>query len=91
MAVESPIIWRHLLRPAFEFAFERSKRSLLVGIIPAHNLRSASFAQAVGFELAHIVRDGWAPGDDMLVFEMRKEQCRWLEPSQCKDSFLEAL
>lgn len=79
MAVDSPIVWRSLVRPAFEFPFRQAKRNLLVGIIPSHNERSVQMTRALGFREAYRLRDGWDIGDDLVVFEMRPHECRWLE------------
>lgn len=78
MAVDSPIVWRHLLRPAFEYPFQQCGKNVLLGIIPSHNAKSVQMTRALGFKEAHRVKDGWAKGDDLIVFEMRREDCRFL-------------
>ena len=79
MAVDSPIVWRHLVRPAFQYPFLQAGKNVLVGVIPSHNERSVEMTRALGFIEKHRIADGWAPGDDMIVFEMRRSECRWLE------------
>ena len=81
MAVEAPSVWRRLLRPAFSYPFEEAGKGLLLGVIPSHNARSAQFARRLGFRLAYEVLDGWAAGDALLFFEMRRDECRWLQRS----------
>ncbi|QSQ14045.1 hypothetical protein [Myxococcus landrumensis] len=76
MAVDSPIVWRHLLRPALEYPFLQAGRSVLLGIIPASNMRSCAMARAAGFVESHRVRDGWAVGEDLVVHELRREDWR---------------
>lgn len=78
MAVVAPPVWLGLLRPAFRYVFEQAKKGVLLGAIPSHNARSLRFALGVGFSEAHRVKDGWAAGDDMVLIEMRREDCRWL-------------
>lgn len=78
MLVESPIVWRSLVGPAFRYPFEEAGKTLLLGLIPEHNRRSVEMTYRLGFQIAHRVLDGWAPGDDLLLFEMRKSDCRWL-------------
>jgi RimJ/RimL family protein N-acetyltransferase len=78
MAVDSPIAWRALLRPAFAYPFEEAGRGVLLAIIPAGNTKSVRLAQHFGFQESHRVRDGWSVGEDLLVLEMRREACRWL-------------
>ena len=79
MAVDYPAVWRSLLRPAFEYPFEEAGRGLVLGIIPAGNARSCALARRLGFREAYRVRDGWAVGEDLVVHELRREECRWLK------------
>lgn len=78
MAVDTPIVWRSLRRPAFQYPFEQCDKGVLLGIIPSHNVKSVQTTRALGFRESHRVRDGWAKGDDLIVFEMRREDCRWI-------------
>lgn len=82
MAVDTPVAWRALLRPAFEYPFEQAGRKLLLGIIPADNTRSARMAESLGFALSHRVPDGWSDGVDLLVYQMRREDCRWIRKAE---------
>jgi hypothetical protein len=79
MAVDTPVAWRALLRPAFSYPFEEAGKGLLLGIIPAGNARSVALTQRLGFREAYRVRDGWAVGEDLVVFEMRRHECKWLK------------
>ncbi|RKH08995.1 hypothetical protein D7X74_30395 [Corallococcus sp. CA047B] len=79
MAVESPSVWRALLRPAFEYPFVQAGREIILGVIVASNARSMAFVERVGFREAHRVQGGWAKGVDLVVWEMRREDCRWLK------------
>lgn len=81
MAVETPSVWRSLLRPAFSYPFLEAGKGLLLGVIPAHNGRSVRLVRRLGFRMAHEVRDGWAQGDSLLLFEMRRDECKWLQRS----------
>lgn len=78
MAVDAPIAWRTLLRAAFEWAFLQCGWDVLLGVIPAHNARSLRFARHAGLRETMRVKDGWAPGDDLVFLEIRKAECRWL-------------
>lgn len=78
MAVDTPIAWRHLIRPAFAFPFEQHGRSIIYAVIQASNQRSLQLAVHFGFVELHHYRDAWAVGEDIVVLEMRKENCRWL-------------
>lgn len=76
MAVEYAAVWRSLKGPAFSYPFEECGRSVLLGVITADNERSAELARSFGFTEAHRIRDGWAAGVDLIVFEMRRNECR---------------
>lgn len=78
MAVDAPVVWRALLPAAMDYAFRQAGKGLLLGIIPSHNARSVGFTRHVGFREAYRVPDGWALGDDLVVMELRREECRWL-------------
>lgn len=78
MAVDSPIVWRSLVRPAFSYPFEEARRTLILGIIPGDNPRSLAMAKRLGFRRVHEVKDGWAPGVPLVVHEMLRAECRWL-------------
>ena len=77
MAVDSAIAWRHLVGPAFEYPF--ATREALLAVVPAHNERSLRLTRKFGFTEAHRVRDGWAAGDDLILFELRRGDCRFLK------------
>lgn len=80
MAVDTPVAWRALLPAVAHYVFVYLGKQVLLGLIPEEFIRSARFARAVGFREAYRVRDGWREGEDLLVFEMRREECprRWL-------------
>lgn len=78
MAVDSPIVWRSLLYPAFQYPFEQMGRGVILAIIPANNKKSIRMATHLGFTETHRVRDGYDVGVDVILHEMRREECRWL-------------
>lgn len=78
MAVNTPVAWRALLRPAFAYPFEEAGRRVILAVIPAGNVRSVHLAKRFGLRETHRVRDGWAPGEDLVLLEMRAEECPWL-------------
>lgn len=85
MAADNPIVWRSLLVPALEYVFEQSEKTVLIGIIPSHNSASRRFARAVGFRDIARIKDGWGAGDDLVIYQLRKEDAaRWLTSKQRK-------
>lgn len=78
-ALASPVAWRHLRKAAFWYAFEHAAKQVVLGIVPAHNRRSLVMARHLGFRETHRVPGGWDNGIDLVVLEMRRADCRWLE------------
>jgi RimJ/RimL family protein N-acetyltransferase len=78
VALDSPACLRSLLPEIFDYAFRQAGKGLALGIIPAGNERSVNLAKRVGFREAYRVRDGWSVGEDLIVLEMRREECRWI-------------
>ena len=81
MAVTAPAAWRALLVPAFAYPFVQSGRGVLVGRIRESNVASLRMAMHLGFEVFARVRDGARVGEDLVLVQMRREDCRWLEPA----------
>jgi hypothetical protein len=78
MAADTPIVWRSLLRPALEYPFVQVGVGILLGCIRSKNASSISLVRTVGFEATHSIKDGHCKGEDLLFFELRKENCRYL-------------
>lgn len=74
-AAESPIAWRALSPACFQYPFIQLGLGVVTGAVPASNARSLRFAQRMGFREIYRVRDGAAPGEDMVVHELRREEC----------------
>jgi hypothetical protein len=78
MAVDSPIVWRSLVTPAFHYPLEQIGVGILLAIIPAWNARSLQLVRRFGFRETYRVKDGYDVGVDNILFEMRRGECRWL-------------
>lgn len=78
MAVDTPIAWRSLIPACFRYPFEECDREVMLAAIPADNVKSWGLAGHFGFKLVHRVRDGWAQGVDLLMLELRRDDCRFL-------------
>jgi L-amino acid N-acyltransferase YncA len=77
IAITSPAAGRCLLWPAFAEAFAGG-RDLALGSVRGGNVRSLRLARHLGFREVYRMKDGWVLGEDMVLFEMRREECRWL-------------
>lgn len=78
MAAEFPAVWRRLLPAACRYAFIQSGRGVVLGSVRASNVAALKLDMHFGFREIARVRDGYAVGDDMVLIEMRREECRWL-------------
>lgn len=78
MASTSAIAWRKLLPHVFSYPFEELGRGLILGTVRGDNTRSLQMAFSLGFREQARVHDGWARGVDLVLIQMRREECGWL-------------
>jgi len=81
IAIDSPAALRSLIVPAFEYPFIQGKKGLAMATVRSDNQKSLELCRHVGFRETHRVKDGFEVGVDMVFFEMRKEECRWIGKS----------
>lgn len=82
VAVEHPAALRRLISAGFGVAFEPAPagfgKAAVIATVLSTNTRSLNLVRKLGFRPAYVGR-GWAGEDvDFCVFEMRREECRWL-------------
>jgi hypothetical protein len=80
IALDSPMAWRALNKAVWNYAFEQEGVSTVTAIIPSHRCEAVRMAVFLGFRSTHRVRDGFSPGSDLVHFEMRRSECRFLQP-----------
>lgn len=79
IVVANPFVLKHgFLHAAARMLFVNAKRHVIVGMTPANNEKAMRFNKRIGWQEIYRVRDGFEFGVDMVMFEMRREQCRWL-------------
>lgn len=87
---------REFLWFIFYYPFEQLGASRLTAIVAGGNEKSVEFVERLGFVLEATLKDAHPTGD-LLVYVMRKAECRWLslkgarsgqEQQQAKDSGL---
>lgn len=71
---------REFIQEGFGYPFG-SGRNLVIGVTPGDNERALAFNQKIGFVEKYRIKDGWSLGTDMVIQEMRRENCRWLPRS----------
>lgn len=78
VALDSIAAARALRTPAFDYAFRQGGKGIAIGVVPGHNKKALLLAERLGFRETHRIRDGWAEGDDVVLLELRREDCRFL-------------
>ena len=81
-AVDSPIAWRSLIHPGFEYPFVQCNRTILIGLTPSKNQRAIEMNMRLGFKETYRIKDACSIGEDMVLFEMRRADCRWLHTTK---------
>ena len=81
IVIEDPFVLRHhFLHFAFQFAFTVKDVAVVTGLTPADNKEALRFNNKIGMRETYRIREGYKPGIDFVFQEMRREECRWLEP-----------
>lgn len=66
-------------RAMFEYPFVQQNKMLAFAITPCDNIASIALARFLGFREIFRIHDGWDLGTDMVIQEIRRENCRFLE------------
>ena len=78
IALDNPASLRSLLKWCFRYVFEQTGRGVAFATVRGTNARSLRLCKRVGFREVYRLRDAVAVGEDMVLFEMRREDCRWI-------------
>jgi hypothetical protein len=68
---------RLFIQEGFRYPFDSGK-GLVIGLTPGNNAAALNFNKRVGFREVYRMKDAWEVGVDVVVQEMRKDECRWL-------------
>lgn len=66
------------LRECFRYPFVQLGVKRVTGLVAASNTDARRFDEHLGFVLEGRVRHGIADGDDLLIYGMLKDECRWI-------------
>lgn len=69
---------REFLREVFTYPFIQCNKGIVFTITPANAEESLKVSAALGFREVYRQVDGWDAGVDMVVKEMRRNECRYL-------------
>lgn len=78
VAVEVAAAWRRILSPAFQYPFVQANKGLILTLVNSTNERSLRLMDRLGFRKAHTIEDAVRVGEHLILFEMRREDCRFL-------------
>ena len=77
--LKRPIAWRALMRPAFEYPFLEAGKQYVLGVLPASRWKVAGFLSRLGFREQARLKDGYAPGDDLIFSALHRDDCAVLK------------
>lgn len=73
------LLSREMIREAFTYVFDTCQMNYVTGMVDSGNLAAVEFDQRIGFQEVHRISNGGIDGvTDMIVFGMRKQDCRWV-------------
>ena len=78
IALDNPAALREVLKWGFRYPFEQCGRGIALAVVRGRNKRSLSLCNKVGFREVYRVKDGIEVGEDMVMFQMRREDCRYI-------------
>lgn len=70
---------RRLLWAAFDYPFNQVGVETLIGIVNSNNDLAMKYDQNLGFKEAYRFKGMHDDGGDIVVFEMKKQDCRFLK------------
>ena len=77
--IENAFVLKHgFAEEVFRYVFNTCGRNLIVGVTPADNPKALKFIKHIGLEEIFRIKDGNQIGVDLVVTEIRKENCRYL-------------
>lgn len=68
---------RSFLWMIFDYPFNQLGVKRITGFVPASNAAARAFDERLGFVPEATLQD-MLPGDDLIVYRMRRSECRWL-------------
>lgn len=71
-------ITKGFIRACFDYPFIQAGKGLVLGVTPSNNTAALAMNKKLGFRVVHVIKDGNAVGEDLVLQEMRKEECKWL-------------
>lgn len=78
-AVANPMVLRHgYLQNAFTYVFEKCDRLMIIGKTASDLPKALRFNKHLGFTEVCRITDAFDTGVDLVLQQMRREDCRWI-------------
>ena len=74
----SQVLRRGYPQEIFSYVFITANRGVIVGATPTSKPDALKLCKHVGFTEIARLNDAYAPNDDMVITELRRENCRWI-------------
>lgn len=71
---------REMLYTTFNYAFNICKVDKLVGCVKSTNVEAIEFDKNIGFTYETTIKDLFAAGEDAVILELRKKDCKYITP-----------
>lgn len=78
MAGDGNWVSRDFIKMAFDYPFNQLGLKAILAPVAATNTKALKFDKHIGFHEIHRLPDGWDDGVDLVLLEMRREDCRYL-------------
>lgn len=72
-----------ILHTVFDYAFNQAKVNVLIGLVGEKNWEARRFDEHLGFKITAEIPDAH-PDGKLLIYTMRREECRWLRKKHGK-------
>lgn len=69
---------REFLFAVFDYVFNQLDLKVLLNTVAGSNADSIRFTRHIGFSEVHRVPRGWDGEVDMILFQLCRDECRWL-------------
>ncbi len=80
LAIDNPICLKNytVLNELFDYIFNTSNRKVAICMVSSDNRKILKFLSRTGFRKAGCIKDGYKSGDDLVIFELHREECIWI-------------
>lgn len=79
LVIENPFVIRTgFLHAIAHHVYVTGGRGIMLGAVPANNAKALKFDKHIGFTEVCRIKDAYDVGVDIVLLEMRRETCRWL-------------